>query len=148
MDKWQPKWGVVSKTELAAVCLLYIKPVWNPGAWLHFNTQAPCEYLALNTSGTEGKRKQRKYKGNRWSYLLFLCLRVPLGKRAAQQPFVNCGLSSRRKQESTFEWKKEQESGQKKKKAKRNRKRRGLAKAGGGRHLYARLNFGTLAFSD
>lgn len=91
MDKLQP----VQFCSESWLCLPHIKPVWHPGVWLHFNTEAPCEYLALNTIGAEGKTKQKKNKGKRWSHLLFPCLTtetILLRRKHHRGPTTICQL--------------------------------------------------------
>lgn len=122
--------------------------------WFHLNTEAPCERLALKSTEAEGGRKQQENKGenvgatrrsqlacrlHRWN-----CSTAP-GCMRAEQQFVNCASSPEKQRVSKSGGVGMKERRQEGWKQFENL----LAEARGRkRHLYAGLNFGTLAFCD
>lgn len=130
--------------------------------WLHLNTEVPCEFLALNHTGAERKRKKEEEQRKRLeplafpgSYVFFSASTIPTRRKHKHGPTICqlCVCLSRESRRVSQSDRKNRRGGTKEKieteeDGRRNSARSVLAKGRGGRHLYARSNFGTLAFSD
>lgn len=139
--------------------LLHINPVWISGLWLHFNTEGTTWISGSEHNWSWEKKKAAGEQRETLEPLAFPSLRVVFTTETIQKAWerpsdLSTVVLSPRSESAKVSQSdsKSKESGHKREKEKRDRRRNSLrsvlARARRGRHLYARLNFGALAFSD